>query len=185
MEKVKWVHVDRLEVVKDGYGGLDQGNEGRRMNRGRLALAMSSTTKFTCEDESVDSVYRSQDSDWPSHGEGASTWGSDSWGWAGHASRSRATPSGFGSLGLKTVGDRFAEFGPQNPERNSAQGGARAIIKSLHWGKVFSWRDRGRPMQGTQLGPFCTLWLSGSWKISRDILEMCNSRINKNRGCPR
>jgi hypothetical protein len=38
MEKVKRVCADGPGAVKDGCGGLDQGTEGWRMDRGWLAL---------------------------------------------------------------------------------------------------------------------------------------------------
>ena len=54
------------------------------------------------------------------------------------------TPSGFGGLDLKTMGDGFAEFGPQNPGRISGGGGHVASSERLCRDKASSWRDGGR-----------------------------------------
>ena len=44
-------------------------------------------------------------------------------------SSSYATPRGFGGLGLKTTGDRFAGFGPQKPREDL--GAAHGVIVEL------------------------------------------------------
>jgi hypothetical protein len=115
-------------AVKGGYKGLDRGTKGQRMDRGQASIHVRMVME-TVLTEVKTMIRRSQ-------GRHASICALGNQGRVGHTSRSwrrhssYLTQSGFGGLGLKTVGGRFAGFGPQNPGRIS--GWHVAPSESLH-----------------------------------------------------
>ena len=94
---------------------LDRGTKGRRMDCGQASIHVRMVVE-TVLTEVKTMIRRSQ-------GGYASIYASGSRGRVGHTLRSwrrhssYLTQSGFGGLGLKTVGGRFDGFGPQNPGR--------------------------------------------------------------------
>ena len=60
------------------------------------------------------------------------------------------TPSGFGSLGLKTASDRFVVFGPKKPREDL--GATRDVIRELSSRQS----DFMKGLYGNQFGPFCS-----------------------------
>jgi hypothetical protein len=89
------------------------------------------------------------------------------------------TPSEFCGLGLKTIGDRFTGFWPQNLGEDLGSYVAchrRACVetKHLHEGLMADARN-----------PIWTIsfpWISGLRQIPRSNRRMCNSPINKDSG---
>ena len=92
------------------------------------------------------------------------------------------TLAGFGGFSLKTTGGRFAGFLSQNPGEDVKT--TRGIIGKLASRRSIlvktPWLSDGRNSTWTIM----PLRLSGSRKYLRAELKMCNSSINKRRGCP-
>jgi hypothetical protein len=84
-------------------------------------------------------------------------------------SASKPQVAGLAGLGLKPRG-RILGWHMESSER-------------LRRGETSSWRDRGRPVLKSQLGPLCPWRLRGSRNYLRVGLEMCNSPRNKRRRC--
>jgi hypothetical protein len=93
------------------------------------------------------------------------------------------TPARFGSFDLKTVGGRFVGFGPQNLVEDLGVAGD--IIGELTLRRSFFIKGSWSSDVHNSTWIISPLGLSGSGKISRGMLGIYDSPINKDRGCPR
>lgn len=90
------------------------------------------------------------------------------------------TTSGFGGFSLKTVGDRFVGFGPQNLREDL--GATHGIIRELASRQSMFMKGLWLSNARNSTWAISSLWLGGSGKISRCILGLYNMPINKARG---
>lgn len=155
MQKVKWeVCLWWTRSGEGERGGLDQGTEGWRMNRGWLAprgvdkkvYMQGRLWRYCClELRRLDQVK-------------ARVWALSDQAVEDEWDMRRSVymgPSCFGALGFKTAGYKLVGFGLQNPRRILGQHVVSLV--SMRRGEASSWNARSHSMLGIHFGPLCTV----------------------------